>query len=135
MPIAFHQVPDWISWTNQGANIATADIDRDGSPELIVLRVDSPAPPPNRGFYRIGKKLDAQGNVNGGWGPWIEIPNWGSNQNQGAGLAVADFGAAGLALVVFQVQHLQPGPNKGLFRVGRKLDAAGNVTGGWTNWM
>jgi hypothetical protein len=36
---------------------------------------------------------------------------------------------------VFQVQHLVPGPNAGLFRVGSKLDAQGIVTGGWTNWF
>jgi Domain of unknown function (DUF1929) len=96
--------------------------------------VDHPAAGPNRGFYRVGKKLGVNGNV-ASWGAWIEIPNWGSDQNQGAGVAVANFGAAGMGLVVFQVQHRVPGPNKGLFRVGRKLDAQGNVTGGWTNWM
>ncbi|MBZ5627991.1 MAG: DUF1929 domain-containing protein [Acidobacteriia bacterium] len=135
MAIVFNQVPDWTSWENQGANAAVADLDKDGMPELIVLRVDHPTPGPNRGFYRVGRKLDAQGNVTGGWGPWIEIPNWGSNENQGAGVAVADFGALGLALVVLQVQHLVPGPNRGLFRIGRKLDSQGNVTGGWTDWQ
>jgi hypothetical protein len=135
MPITFKQVPDWTSWENQGANVVVADLDQDGAPELIVLRVDHPVPGPNRGFYRVGKRLDAAGNINGTWGPWIEIPDWGSNDNQGGGIAVANFGAGVLGLVVFQVQHLVPGPNKGLFRVGRKLDAGGNVTGGWTGWM
>ena len=135
MAITFSPVPDWTSWTNQGANVAVADLNHDGSPELIILRVDHPVAGPNRGFYRIGKKMDAQGNITGGWGPWIEIPNWASNDNQGGGIAVADFGTGGLGLVVFQVQHQVPGPNKGLFRIGRKLDAVGNVTGGWSNWM
>ena len=135
MPLTFSQVPDWTSWENQGANVAAADLDQDGAPELIVLRVDHPVPGPNRGFYRVGKKLDAQADIVGGWGPWIEIPNWGSNENQGGGIAVANFGVDGLGLVVFQVQHVVPGPNNGLFRIGRKLDANGNVTGGWTNWM
>jgi hypothetical protein len=134
MPISFNQVPDWTSWENQGGNIAAADLDRDGAPELIVLRVDSPGNGPNAGFYRVGKRLDAQGNISGGWGPWVPIPNWMSTFNQGAGIAVADFGPAGLALIVFQVQHLVPGPNKGLFSIGRGLDANGIVTGGWTNW-
>jgi Domain of unknown function (DUF1929)/FG-GAP repeat len=135
MPLTFNTVPDWISWENQGANTAAADLDQDGAPELIVLRVDHPTPGPNRGFYRVGRKMDANGNITGGWGPWIEIPGWGSNDNQGAGVAVANFGSAGLGLVVFQVQHVVPGPNIGLFRVGRKLDALGNVTGGWTDWQ
>src|SRR5664279_156399 len=135
MALTFNQVPDWTSWENQDANVAVADLDKDGLPELIVLRVDHPTPGPNQGFYRVGRKLDANANIDGGWGPWIPIPNWGSNENQGAGVAVADFGAAGLGLVVFQVQHVVPGPNKGLFRIGRKLDAQGNVTGGWTDWQ
>lgn len=37
-------------------------------------------------------------------GPWIQIPNWGSIENQGAGVAVAHFSAAGLGLVVFRFQ-------------------------------
>jgi hypothetical protein len=133
MAVTFKQVPDWTSWENEGANVAAADLDGDGSPELIVLRVDHPTPGPNRGFYRVGRKLDATGNV-AGWGPWLEIPNWGSPENQGAGIAVADFGAAGRGLVVFQVKHNEPGPNQGLFRVGRVLDGQGNVTGGWSVW-
>jgi hypothetical protein len=135
MPLLFQQVPGWDSWENQGGNVAAADLDQDGVPELIVLRVDHPGPGPNRGFYRVGQKLQSDGTVAGGWGPWLEVPGWGSNNNQGAGIAVADFGAAGLALVVFQIEHVEPGPNIGLFRIGRKLDAQGNVTGGWSNWQ
>ena len=134
MPLAFRDVPEWTSWENQGANIASADLDGDGTPELIVLRVDHPVPGRNRGFYRVGRKLGPAGDV-ASWGQWIEIPDWGADQNQGAGLAVANFGAAGLSLIVFQIQHLVPGPNKGLYRVGRALDAQGNVTGGWSAWQ
>ena len=57
MPVNFKQVPDGTSWENQGANVAAADLDGDGSPELIVLRVDHPTPGPNRGFYRVGRRL------------------------------------------------------------------------------
>src|SRR5437870_292178 len=123
MALIFNQVPEWTSFENQGANVEVADLDKDGVPELIVLRVDHPALGPNLGFYRVGQRMDAAGNITGGWGPWIQIPNWASNENQGAGIAIADFGAAGLGLVVLQVQHVVPGPNKGLFRIGRKLDA------------
>jgi hypothetical protein len=135
MALAFRQVPDWTSPENQGANVAVADLDGDGVPDLIVLRVDHPVPGPNRGFYRVGRNLNSQGNITGAWGAWIEIPNWGSNTNQGAAIAVADFGAGGLGLVVFQIRNIVPGPNKGLFRIGRKLDKQGNVTGGWTDWQ
>lgn len=135
MPLTFLPVPDWTSSENQGANIAVADLDKNGLPELIVLRVDHPTPGPNRGFYRVGQGLDAQGNMTGGWGPWIEIPQWNAHDNQGTGIAVADFGNDGLGLIVFQIEHRVPGPNQGLYRVGRKLDAQGHVTGGWSNWQ
>jgi hypothetical protein len=135
MPLTFRPVPDWTSSENEGADIAAVDLDKDGLPELIVLRVDHPTPGPNRGFYRVGRRLDALGNITSGWGPWIEIPQWNSAENQGAGITVADFGIDGLGLVVFQIEHRVPGPNNGLYRVGRKLDAQGNVTGGWTDWQ
>src|SRR3984893_7353341 len=135
MALNFLQVPDWTSFENQGANIAVADLDNDGFPELIVLRVDHPTPGVNGGFYRVGRGLDAQGNVTGGWGPWMQVPNWTSVENQGAGVAVANFGAGGLGLIVFQVEHRVPGPNRGLYRVGRKLDAQGHVAGGWSDWQ
>ena len=60
MALNFQQVPDWISFENQGGNIAVADLDSDGIPELIVLRVDHPTPGQNGGFYRVGRRLDAQ---------------------------------------------------------------------------
>jgi hypothetical protein len=136
MALTFQQIPDWTSSENQGGGVAVADVDRDGAPDLVVLRVDRPADGgPNHGFYRVGRRLDSTGSPTAGWGPWIEIPNWSTNENQGAGIAIADFGAAGLGLVVFQVQHVVPGPNRGLFRIGRTLDAQGTVTGGWTDWQ
>ena len=135
MPLTFLPVPDWTSSENQGANIAVADLDKDGLPELIVLRVDHPITGPNRGFYRVGRRLDAQGTITGGWGPWIEIPQWNSFENQGAGIAVANFGNGGLALVIFQIENRVPGPNRGLYKIGRVLDAQGNVTGGWSDWQ
>jgi Domain of unknown function (DUF1929) len=135
MALVFNVVPDWTSSENQGANIALADLDHDGVPELIVLRVDNAAAGPNQGFYRLGRRFDALGNITSGWGPWIAVPQWNSVANQGAGIAVADFGNNGLGLVVFQVEHNEPGPNRGLYRIGRKLDGQGNVTSGWSDWQ
>jgi hypothetical protein len=133
MALTFHDVPDWTSFENQGGGVAAADLDGDGKPELIVLRIDHPTSGPNRGFYRVGRTLDAQGGI-ANWGPWIEIPGWDSDVNQGGAIAVANFGAGGLALVVFQIQHVVPGPNIGRWRVGGKLAADGTVTGGWSAW-
>ena len=130
----FLPIPEWFSWENQGADIAVASLANNGTLDLFVFMIDNPGGP-NRGAYRIGKTLSAEGAVTGGWTPWIDVPDWFSAENQGAGIAVADLNQDGQQdLVIFMIDS-KPNENRGLFRVGRKLDAAGNVTGGWTAWI
>jgi hypothetical protein len=127
-------VPDWFSFENQGAGIAIADIDGDGKQDLIVFMIDNP-PGQNGGFYRVGKALDVNGNVTGGWGPWVAIPDWFSFENQHGGIAVADLdGDDRLELLLIMVDN-PPGQNRGIYRIGLRLDGQGNVTGGWTPWI
>jgi hypothetical protein len=134
MEPGFIPVPDWFSWENQGSGVAVASLEANGRADLVVLLVDAPEGP-NRGLYRIGKGLDAEGNVTGGWTDWIEVPDWFSHENQGAGLAVARLdGGDRLDLVVFMIDS-PAGINRGLYRVGKGLDGQGAVTGGWTPWM
>src|SRR5260221_10052668 len=64
---------------------------------------------------------------------FVDIPDWFSAENQGAGVAILEEGAD-RSLVVLLVDH--PGTtNRGLYRIGKKLDAAGRVTGGWMPWI
>lgn len=127
-------VPDWFSFENQGAGVAVADVDGDGRLDLIVFMIDAPGEQ-NRGVYRVGKRLGADGVVEGGWGPWIDVPDWFSFENQHGGIAVADLDGDGRAeLVVFMVDNPE-GQNRGVYRIGRRLDGDGNVTGGWTPWI
>lgn len=131
---AFSAVPDWTSWDNQGASVAVESLRRDGTQDMIVLRVDAPPGGPNAAFYRVGFNLDVQGHVDA-WGPWTPVPDWASGQDEGAGVAVADFGAQGLALVVLQVRGRgNAGANDGRFRIGRGLDVTGQV-GSWSAWQ
>jgi hypothetical protein len=133
MPEGFTAVPDWFSWENQGAGIAVADLGG-GRQHLVVLMVDN-GPGQNRGLFRVGRDLDAAGKATGGWTPWIDVPGWFPWENQGADVAVADLGGTGGAdLVVFMIDN-GPQQNRGLYRVGKALDADGNVTGGWTPWI
>src|SRR3954451_24026641 len=60
------------------------------------------------------------------------VPDWFPWENQGAGIAVANLGGQ-QHLVVLMVDN-GPGQNRGLYRIGRNLDAAGKVTGNWTPW-
>ncbi|MDF0676493.1 MAG: DUF1929 domain-containing protein [Nitrospira sp.] len=134
MPNGFANVPDWFPWENAGGNIAIGDLDGDGRQDLVVLMVDNP-PDKNRGLYRVGKRLDAAGIPTDGWGPWIDIPDWFSVENQGAGLALWDLNGNGqLDLVAFMIDAPQ-GQNQAFYRVARSLDNNGNVTGGWTDWI
>ncbi|NGZ11743.1 MAG: DUF1929 domain-containing protein [Nitrospira sp. LK70] len=134
MPNGFTNVPDWFPWENAGGNVAIGDLAGDGRQDLVVLMVDNP-PDKNRGVYRVGKRLDAAGLPTDGWGPWMDIPDWFSFENQGAGLALWDLNGNGqLDLVAFMIDAPQ-GQNQAFYRVGRSLDNNGNVTGGWTDWM
>ncbi len=134
LPTAYSAVPDWFSSENQGVDAALADLTGSGRPDLVVLMVDD-GPQQNRGLYRIGRDLDAAGMVTGGWTPWIDVPDWFSWANQGAGVAAADLTGSGRPdLVVFMVDD-GPQQNRGLYRMGRDLDGDGVVTGGWTPWI
>ena len=127
-------VPDWFSFENEGAGAAIADVDQDGHQDLIVFMIDSPAGQ-NQGFYRVGKQLDANGNILGGWGPWIPIPDWFSFENQHGAIAAADLDADGNVELIVAMIDNPPGLNRALYRIGRSLDADGNVTDGWTPWF
>ncbi len=130
----WRDVPDWFSRTNQGGDVAAADITGNGTPDLVVLLVDAPDGP-NAGFYRVGRELDADGVVTAGWTPWLAIPDWFSWETQGAGLAVGDVTGSGRPdLIVFMIDNGR-GVNRGVYRIGRDLDATGVVTGGWTGWL
>jgi len=130
----FFQVPDWFSTENQGGGIAVADLKGDGTQDLVVFMIDHPGGQ-NRGVYRVGRSLDASGNVTGGWTGWIDVPDWFSTDNQGGGIAIADLKGDGTKdLIVFMIDN-PPGQNRGVYQVGHGLDANGNVTGGWTGWI
>jgi hypothetical protein len=88
----------------------------------------------NQGLYRIGKKLDANGNVTGGWTPWLPVPGWFSWENQGAGIAVADMGGI-KDLVVFHIDNAI-GHNQAFFKVAKQIDVNGNlVVAGVHGWV
>ena len=130
-------VPNWISWRDQGAAIAVADLDGDGQPELVVFHIDDfhtdNPQRPNKGFYRVGHSLTPEGAI-ANWEDWNAV-DWFSWFNQGAGVAVADLDNNGRPeIIVFQIDN-PPGENVGCCRVGWNLDQAGVVQDGWGPWV
>jgi hypothetical protein len=133
MQNGFIPIPDWFSFENQGAGVAIADLGN-GPRDLVVLMADN-GPGQNRGVYRVGRGITADGTAAGGWGDWMDVPDWFPAENQGAGVAVADLDGDGRPeLIVFMIDNPQ-GQNQGYYRVGRRLDADGAVTGGWSAWQ
>ncbi len=126
-------VPDWFSWSNQGADVAAADVRGTGGTDVVVLMVDD-GPQQNRGLYRVGRDLRPDGTMAGGWTGWIDVPDWFPWQNAGAGVAVTEPDAQGRRdLVVFMIDD-GPEQNRGLYRIGHDLRPDGAVAG-WTPWI
>ncbi len=125
------EIPDWFGSDNQGGGIAIADLNGDHVPELVVFHLDNPSGE-NHGYYRIGWGLNAAGQVTGGWAAPIEIPGWWGSESQGGGIAIADLNGDQIPeLIVFHIDN-PSGANIGYYRIGWGLNAAGQVTGGWS---
>lgn len=127
-------VPDWFPWENQGAGVAVGDLSQTGRLDLVVFMIDAPDGQ-NQGYYRVGKGLDADGNVTQGWGPWIPVPDWFSWDNQHGAVTLADLDGDGRQELLVLMVDNPGGRNRGLYRIGRALDGDGSVTGGWTPWI
>jgi Domain of unknown function (DUF1929)/FG-GAP-like repeat len=113
---AWTQIPDWSAKENSGGDIAVADLDGDGTPELIVVMADAEG-----GHYRVGWKLGA-----GDWEPWTAIPDWQPGESNGLGADVADLdGDERPELLVL---------DRGRQTIGWGLDDTGHVAEGWGPW-
>jgi hypothetical protein len=80
---AWFDIPGWRFRASVDAGIALADLDGDGRPELVVFAIAARADR-NRAYHRIGRALDADGAVTGGWSGWRAIPDWGRRRTGAA---------------------------------------------------
>lgn len=127
-------VPDWFMWDNQGAGVAVGDVGGNGQLDVVVFAVDAVPGGANRGLYKVGRGLDANGDVTGGWTDWVDVPEWFSWENQGAGVALADVDRdGGLELAVVAVDD-PPQQNQGFYQIGRGLTGEGGIAS-WSGWL
>jgi len=119
--------PDgWFGSENQGADIAVQDISGSGRPDLVVFHSDL-RDGENRGFYRIGWDLDAEGNVTGGWTGVMEIPHGLGERNQGVGITLSRIAERPRPdLIVFHLVDLE-GENTGFYRIGWDIRRDGTI--------
>lgn len=127
----WHDVPDWPFWENAGGGVAVADLSGTGVLDLVVFVVDAPEGP-NVGYVRVGRGLDADGAVSGGWGPWQRVPNWPFWVNAGADCAIADVDGDGRPELVLLLVDAPVGTTIGYYR-SASLAPDGTVSD-WKPW-
>jgi hypothetical protein len=126
------QVPGSLGRQNQGAGIAVTDLNRSGYPDFIIFYIDSSKKGENRGYYRIGRDLNADGIINSGWSEPIPVPGSFGTGNHCASITVADLDGNGrLDLIVFYIDP-QEEKSLGYYRIGKHIDVNGIVTAGWS---
>ncbi|MBI2345945.1 MAG: DUF4382 domain-containing protein [Deltaproteobacteria bacterium] len=116
------QIPGWFGTESQGADIAAADLNGNGQPELLVMHIDNPDGE-NTGYYRVGVDCTVAGCAQ--WGNPIQIPGWFGTESQGGGIGVADLNGNGSPEILIMHIDNAAGENTGHYRVGVDCNVAG----------
>jgi hypothetical protein len=109
-------------------DIAVADLDRDGRPELIVGYASA-----GQVSYRVGWGLAADGSVGRGWGLTQGVEQVPAGPVHALGIAAADTVGDDdrIDLVVATAERVGA-QDRLTYRVGREVNRRGLVRGGWT---
>ncbi|MDZ5443114.1 hypothetical protein U2F26_10275 [Micromonospora sp. 4G57] len=127
-----YELPEPVSGDATGLDVALADLDGDGRPELVVAyAVSRTGGTDNRLHYRIGWRLDDSGRVNDGWTDSLPTPMQ-LDRIGAVGVEVVDMtGDQVPDLLVFATGTLGGTP-VARYLTGRALNRRGRVVGGWT---
>lgn len=113
----------WLGGHQQGGGITTADMNGDGTPDLIVFLIDNPSGE-NKGYYRIGY-LNQDGTPDY-WTGAKRVPGWIGAESDGAGIAVADINRNNIPDLILLSIDAPSGDNQGYYRIAFDLDEHGD---------
>ncbi|MEW2331048.1 VCBS repeat-containing protein [Micromonospora chersina] len=127
-----YELPDPVSAETAGLDVALADLDGDGRPELIVAyAVNRAGRTDNQVFYRVGWRLDETGAVTDGWTDSLPTPMQ-LGSVTAVGVDVVDMtGDQTPDLLVFAAGAVGGTP-VARYLTGKGVNRRGRVTGGWT---
>lgn len=126
------KIPGWFGTDSGGGGLAAADMDGNGTVDLIAFHVDHPHGD-NKGYYRIGWDMGSDGTVLS-WTDPMHVGDYFSQKkgSEGGGIAAMDIDHNGTPdLVAFDIEH-DVGSNTGLYLVGLNPDKEGKIES-WTN--
>ncbi|MEX1363880.1 MAG: fibrinogen-like YCDxxxxGGGW domain-containing protein, partial [Nannocystaceae bacterium] len=117
------EIPGDFGIDGTGAGLSLADIDGDGSMDMVVTHIESQFLGDNRAYYQIGWNLNQQGQVTGGWSDRVQMPNDFGGDTAEAGAAMLDLDNDGrMDLISFHVRE-SFGRDEGYYQIGWGLDA------------
>lgn len=127
-----YELPDPVSGNAAGLDVALADLDGDGRPELVVgYALSRAGGADNRVLYRVGWRLDESGAVTNGWTDSLPTPMQ-LDRITSVGIDVVDMtGDQVPDLLVFAVGTVG-GTAVARYLTGRGLNRRGRVVSGWT---
>lgn len=108
----------------QGAGVAIADIDQNGTLDMVLMAYDNPKGP-NTFRYRIGWNLNHKG-VATNWSAVIIVPGVGT-EAQGAGISIADIDQNGTLDMMLMAYDDRSGAKSFRYKIGWDLDNQGKA--------
>jgi len=125
------QLPDPLHPDVRGADLTLADLDGDGTPELVLAYgVSGTDPERNRVHYRIGWSLTADGRAARGWSDSVPTP-WTFAEISGVGVDVVAMGPERIPHLVVLVDGRDADGWVSRYGAGRGVNRRGLVTGAW----